>query len=587
MATYDIVIKGGCIVDGTGAPRYAGDIGIGDGRIVRIGSDLPASEAVDVIDATGLVVAPGNIDPHTHYDAQIHWDRYCTNTGWHGGSTVVVGNCGFGFMPCRASDRERYMLMMENTEQVPLDAMRRALPWTWETFPEWVAHIRRLPKGINLASYLPLNSLMIYVMGYEAAKSRGATAVERARMRDLLNEAMDHGAIGFALSHLNEFNSHKDVDGTPMPTDTMDVEDAYLMADVLRERGEGVIQALVQLPTVNNSHVAEELARRSGRPVIHNVVVPFDTLPGYHEGILRWLDEMELKGLNIFSQALAFRAWNEFDAHNYNAWAHIAPFHELSHVGDAAAKARLAADPGFRERARAQYSPAEMVSGGGAVETFILHKANGAARWNRHEGKTFACVAEEVGIPAIDCFLEVIAESGCRADFRTTDAMSWDPDKLGAIMRHRRVLPGTSDGGAHIKFYSGGQFPTDLIMWLVREQGLLSLEELHFKLSYLPARVLGLHERGALLEGFAADLYIYDYEQLGYDRNAYEVVHDLPGGDWRRTVRPMGIKVAMINGEVIAREGEMTEATPGRLLGNAGAAMDQRLGAFDADLAAE
>lgn len=587
MATYDVIIKGGRIVDGTGMPRYVGDIGVREGVIAKIGPNLSPEDALEVFDASGLIVAPGNIDPHTHYDAQIHWDPYCTNTGWHGGSTVVVGNCGFGFMPCRAADRERYMLMMANTEQVPLGAMQTALSWDWESYPEWVARMRQLPKGINLASYLPLNSLMIYVMGYEAAKTRGATAAERATMRDLLNQAMDHGALGFALSHLNEFNSHKDIDGSPMPTDLMDIEDAYFLAEVLRERGQGVIQALVQLPTVNNSHVAEELARRSGRPVIHNVIVAFESLPGYHEGILRWLDEMEARGLNIYTQALAFRTWNEFDADNFTAWAHIEPFHEFTHVGGAAEKARLAADPEFRARALKTYDPAEMVSGGGAVETFILHRANGALDWTAHEGETFGEIAEARGRPAIDCFFDVVAQSECRADFRTTDALSWDLGKVGPMMRHKRVLPGTSDGGAHIKFYSGGHFPTDLITWLVREEGVMSLEALHHKLSYLPARVLQLNQRGALLEGYAADLYIYDYEKLDYDPSAYEVVHDLPGGDWRRTVRAQGIALAMVNGEIISRNGEFTGATPGRLLGNAGGAMDLRLQSTPAALAAE
>ncbi len=586
MEAYDIILRGGTIVDGSGAPRFVADLGIRDGVIAKIASNLRGAARED-FDARGLIVAPGNIDPHTHYDAQIHWDPYCTNTGWHGGSTVVVGNCGFGFMPCRAGDREQYMLMMENTEQVPLGAMRSALSWEWETYPQWVECMRRLPKGINLASYLPLNSLMIYVMGYEAAKSRGATAGERAIMRDLLNEAMDAGAIGFALSHLNEFNSHKDIDGSPMPTDMMNIEDAYVLADVLRERGQGVIQALVQLPTVNNSHVAEELARRSGRPVLHNVIVAFDTMPEYYRGILAWLDETQAKGLNIYSQALALRAWNEFDADYYNAWAHLEPFHEFTHAGGAEDKARLAADPQFRARALAQYRPENMVSGGGAVETFLLQRAAGAESWRRYEGLTFAEIATQVGRPPIDCFFDVIAESGCQADFRTTDALSWDTPKIAEMMRHPRVLPGTSDGGAHIKFYSGGHYPTDLIAWLAREQNVMSLEELHYKLSYLPARVLQLHHRGALLEGYAADLYVYDFAKLDYDRSAYEVAHDLPGGDWRRTVRPKGISLAIVNGQVIARDGVTTGVTPGRILANSGEALDTRLNSAAPALAAE
>ncbi len=573
---YDLIIRGGTIVDGAGGPRYVADIGVRDGLIASIAPKIDGDSRQE-IDARGLIVAPGNIDPHTHYDAQIHWDPYCTNTGWHGGSTVVVGNCGFGFMPCRPADREQYMLMMENTEQVPLGAMRKALSWDWEDYPSWASHMRALPKGINLASYMPLNSLMIYVMGYEAAKTRGATPAERQIMRDLLNEAMDHGAIGFALSHLNGSNSHKDLDGSPMPTDLMNIEDAYFLADVLRERGQGVIQALVELPVIDNRHVAEELARRSGRPVIHNVVVPFDAMPDYHRGILAWLDKVNADGLDIYSQALAFRAWNEFNTHDYNAWAHIEPFKEFTHCGGLAEKASLAKDEAFRSRARAIYTPESMVSGGGAIESFVLVRANGPDSWKRFEGKLIGEIAEAVGQPPIDCFFDIIAASNCLADFRTTEAMSMDPLKHAEILRHPRVLPGTSDGGAHVKFYSGGHFPTDLIIWLVREEGLFTLEALHHKMSGLPAKALGLESRGTLIEGNAADLYIYDYERLSYDRSAYEIARDLPDGDWRRTVRPQGIAWAVVNGEVIARDGQTNGATPGRLLGNAGAAMDLKL----------
>jgi N-acyl-D-aspartate/D-glutamate deacylase len=573
---YDVLIKGGTVIDGTGAPRRIADIAIKDGRIDRIAPAIPG-DAARVVDATGLIVAPGVVDPHTHYDAQINWDPYCTSTGWHGGTTVVVGNCGFGFMPCRPEDRERYMLMMENTEQVPMGAMRKALSWNWDDFPSWAAHMRQLPKGINIASYLPLNSLMIYVMGYEAAKTRGATPAERARMRDLLNEAMDNGAIGFALSHLGTANTHKDIDGSPMPTDIMNIEDAYCLADVLRERGQGVIQALVDLPGVNNRHVAEELARRSGRPVIQNVIAAFDMMPDFHRSVIRWLDEMSAKGLDIYSQSLSFRAWTEFNAHDYNAWAHIEPFYEFTHAGDAAAKAGLAADPTFRERARAIYTPESMVEGGGAVETFILAKANGAAAWAQFEGRLLSEVARWTGKPALECFFDIIAESACKADFRTTDATSMDIAKHVEIFAHPRTLPGTSDGGAHIKFFSGGHFSTDLIAWLGREEKVASLEALHHKMSMVPARVLGLHERGALIEGWAADLFCYDFDRIGYDATSYAVVRDLPDGDWRRVVLPRGIAWSMANGEIITENGKTTGATPGRLVGNAGAGMDERL----------
>ncbi len=588
MAKFDIVVKDGTIIDGTGVARTFGDIGIKDGIVERVGSNIPTDGAAKVIDAKGKIVAPGVIDPHTHYDAQIHWDPYCTNSGWHGTTTVAVGNCGFGFMPCRPDARDRYMLMMENTEQVPLGAMREALPWKWESFPDWINYMKSVRKGINLAAYMPLNSLMIYVMGYEAAKTRGATQAERQQMRDMLNEAMDQGAIGFALSHLNEFNSHKDCDGSPMPTDSMQIEDAYYLAEVLRERDQGVIQCLAELPiTVCNRNVVEELAKISGRSILHNVITAFDMLPDYHTGIMDWLNSCEERGLNIYSQSLTMRAWNEFNAVDADTlWQGVDPFAEFSRANGAAEKIQLLNNSEYRARAREQYNPDMMVGSGGPVESFILLRAKGQ-KFAQHEGMLLSDIAEKTNSTPIDVIFDIIADSeGAMADFRTTQATSTDIEKLSAILKHKRVLPGTSDGGAHIKFFSGGHFSTDNIMQMVREENRMSLEEIHFKLSNLPSRVLGLNKRGVLLEGYAADLYIYDFDKLGYNQHAYDVVTDLPDGDWRRVVKAQGVEWNIVNGEVIFQNSECTDALPGRLLGNGGREVDQAL-ANNIQIAAE
>ena len=577
---YDLLVKDGTVVDGTGAARRTADLAIEAGRIVRIDTDISRSSARQVVEAAGKIVAPGVIDVHTHYDAQINWDPYCTNSGWHGVTTVAVGNCGFGFMPCRASDRDRYMLTMQNTEQVPLQAMRTALNWDWESFPEWLQAMRRCRKGVNLASYLPLNSLMIYVMGYEAAKTRGATAAERQQMRDLLNEAMDAGAIGFSLSHLNEQNTHKDVDGSPMVTDQMQIEDAYYLAEVLRERDQGIIQALVEVPSGSNRHVAEEFARISRRPILHNIIQGFSTRPDYHKSILAWLERCEKEGLQIYSQALQMRAWLEFNVLDNTAWAHVPPFTELVLAGSEggyAAQARLAQDPGYRARAREQYDPIALAGTGGALDTFFFKDAHGAERWRKHEGKLLSDIAVEEHIRPVDLFLDIIADTGAKADFKTTDLFSSDTDIIAEILTHPRVLLGTSDGGAHVKFFSGGHFATDNILHMVHDTSRMTLEDMHYKLSSLPAQVVGLNERGTLEEGKAADLYVYDYDRLGYDRSGYEIVRDLPGGDWRRTVRAKGIDNIVVNGVMTFVNSETTGAVPGQLLANTGPETDAAL----------
>lgn len=576
MTHYDLVIKSGTIVDGTQFPRYVADMGISNGRIEKIGT-LGNYTADREIDAKGRIVAPGVIDLHTHYDAPVHWDPHCTGSSWHGCTTVAVGNCGFGFSPCRPEDQDRYMLMMENTEQVPYEAMKQELSWDWATFPEWMEHMKKQPLGINFASYIPLNSMLIYVMGLEDSKKRLATPDEQKQLLDMLHEAMDCGAVGFSLTHIGDANSHVDIDGTPLPTDSMPIENAYFLADALRERDEGCIQILCDSFPADNRDVAEELARRSGRPVISNLIIPFDMMPDFHTERLEWLDDCEARGLPVYSQSLVCRIWNEFRVREWNLWDAVHIFREFS-ICDDEAKMAKARDPEYLERLRNEYDPEAMVASGGSLESFILHRSNGASDYTKHEGKLIGDIATELDRPVTDVFFEVVAQSDLNADFRTTEVLSRDPKKNGEIARHKRCIPGTSDGGAHVKFFSGGHYSTEMISWLVREEGILTLEEAHFRMSTLPARILGLDRRGTLEEGNAADIYIYDYDTIGYKLDDYAITEDLlPNGDWRRVVLAEGIEWVIVNGEPIFKDSENTKETPGKLLSNQGAEMDVRL----------
>lgn len=566
MADLDIIIRGGTLVDGTGQPKRTADVGVADGRVVRIG-DLSDLRARQEIDARGLIVAPGVIDPHTHYDAQIYWDPYCTNSGWHGVTSVVVGNCGFGFSPCKKDDRERYMLMMENTEQVPLDAMRTALPWNWESYPEWIASVKAIKKGINLGAFLPLNSLMMWVMGYEAAKTRPATEAERAEMRRLLHEAMDHGALGFGFSYLQETNSHKDVDGSPMITDSMHPEEAFNLARVLAERGEGVIQALVETGPKNKANrlFTEKLAEISGRPVLHTVVMANDAAPSHHRDILDWLDEAAARGLNIYSQALCFRFMPmAFVVKDFDGWQAMPLFNEFQHPGDGdgiPARVAKALDPDYRDRLAAPNS-----DGVKYVAKLLLVDTGGVERFAPFIGRSFVEIGQALGVRPTDAFMDLCAESELRCEV-CPDRVTPNVDYVTEINAHPRVLPGTSDGGAHVKFWSGGQYGTDLISWLVRDERKITLEHMHHKLSAVPAAALGWKDRGVIAPGNAADIMVYDLENLGVATTAYETVYDLPGGDWRRVARAKGIHWIVVNGEVTFHDNECSGATPGRLLG--------------------
>jgi N-acyl-D-amino-acid deacylase len=565
---FDVIISGGTVIDGTGLPRRVTDVGIKDGTVIAVG-DLGAAAAERTIDATGKIVAPGVIDLHTHYDGQIFWDPYCTASGLHGMTTAVVSNCGFGFAPCKQDQatQERYMGMMETTEQIPAAALREALPFTWESFPEWLDVVRGLPKGVNVGSYVPLNSLMIFVMGsVEDARDRLPSDDEMSRMQALFREAMDAGALGFAFSKLDDFNSHKD-HGAPMPTDAADPSTAYRLAEVLRDLGRGAIQALVDLPmAIDNNHIAEELARISGRPVIQNIIVPFDHIPQEIDRVLKWLDTCEERGLDVYSQALAFRAWNESKVLDWNTWDVVPELAAFSAIGDDIdARVAMASDPAWRASLRAKYSADLMTSSGGTLESLKLVHAGGS-EYAKYEGWIFDRICTEEGKHVVDAFFDVVVASRCDMDFRTMQPMSQDPELFTKLYKHPRVIAGTSDGGAHIKFYCGGQFSTDLLMWLARDEGRFRLEEMHQRLSYLPARVLGFDKRGALLPGWAADVMVYDLDELGYP-DSYEVLHDLPGGGFRRSTPAYGIEAVLVNGEVtFEADSRCTGATPGVVL---------------------
>ncbi len=569
MPHYDLLIKGGTIVDGTQIPRFVGDVAVNNGIIERIDYDIQGT-ADEVIDAGGRIVAPGVIDLHTHYDAQVHWDPYCTNSSWHGTTSIAFGNCGFGFAPCKAEHRDRYMQMMENTEQVPYTVLGKALPWTWETFPEWMAHLKSLPKGINVSTYLPLNPLMIYVMGVEAAKSRPATKAERQKMKDLLNEGMDAGALGLAFSYQGQKNGHTDYDGSPMPTDVMDPEEAFTLGEVLKERGQGIIQVLADMPGCElNRGIIEELAERSRRPILHNILQIVEQMPDYHAGILAWLDEMEAKGHTIYSHAMSMHTWTEFNFVDYNFWDSVNDvFKEFSLSGGKNEKLALAANADYQRRFREAYDPAAMMgSAGGSLDTFRLVNAHETAFYKDFEGKLLGEIAQAKGIDEIDLFFDLFIQSDAKAEVRTTLLGAESPELIADVLKHRRVLFGTSDGGAHVKYWSGGQFSTDVITWLSRDEGLFSLEEMHYKLSYLPARFAGLSGRGALLEGFAADVMVYDLANLSCNLDKYDVAFDLPDGGYRRINKAKGVDAVIVNGQKIyGPNTECTDALPGDVL---------------------
>jgi N-acyl-D-aspartate/D-glutamate deacylase len=570
MSHYDLIISGGTIIDGTGFPRFMADIGVRHGRIAKIG-DLSAATAGRRLEAEGRVVAPGHVDTHTHYDAQIFWDPTCSNAGENGITTVVTGNCGFGFAPCKVGDRDRYMRMMETTEQVPHVQMKNGLPWSWESFPELVDALRRTPKAVNMMMFMPLNALMLYVMG-EDAKHRRPTADEMGRMKALLHEAMAAGACGLSLSYMGTVNNHVDVDGSPMPTDIMHVEDAYELSTVLRDRGDGIIQVISQIGPMGDRTISEGLARASGRPVLHNVFSVSEFTPELHRKSTEWLSQMIASGLEMYAATVVTRAWNETDLFESPGCALDAldVYRELTFCPTAEEKLAKLRDAGFRQRFNDAYDPVMFEATAGALEDYTVIGV-GAGRNDEHGyvGRTIGEIGRERGLSAVDTFIDLAIETNLRIEMKTA-GIAIDPLKVAELLHHPNVLAGASDGGAHTKNFSGGQWTTDLLLWLCHENKLYTQEEMHYRLAYQPARVMGLNDRGALLEGMAADIIVYSLDELYFEQDRFEVLRDQPGGDFRRRAKAGGYRYIVVNGEVTFEADTRRVATPGLYLAPSG-----------------
>src|SRR6202453_342205 len=317
MADYDIQIKGGTIVDGTRVPRYRGDVWIKDGKIAQIGGRAPGF-AKKTIDAGGMIVAPGFVDLHTHYDAQIRWDPYCTISGWHGVTSVVLGNCGFGFVPVKPDFRERSMLTMTRTEAIPYESMRVGMKWDWETIPQYLDSLDRTAKGVNVIQYLPISS----------------------------------------LQRLGPDSTQADFDGSPMVTDTMCDEDILNLARVLRERDEGFIQITQATGHIKDDLAfLERLAAEASRPILHNAIAPARRDPKVHQRSLAWLKRCREKGLPIFGQTATLRTGFAFTLENWNRYD-ASPAWRTVTTGSNEEKIAKMKDPALREAIKREHDEA-------------------------------------------------------------------------------------------------------------------------------------------------------------------------------------------------------------------------------------
>lgn len=568
MAKYDLVIKSGTIIDGIQTPRFRADIGVKDGKIVEIGGNIAADLADKVIDASGKIVAPGVVDLHTHYDSQIFWDPWCTMSGWHGVTSVVIGNCGFGFAPCKPEDRERAMLSLVRNEAVPLETMRQGMPWDWVTFREYLESVERTPKGVNVMSFVPLAPIYGYVIGIDEAKKRPATDDELKQMCDLLIEGMEVGGCGFSVQILGEAgNVQLDHDGTPMVTDLMSQRDLVAFARAMGTTGRGISQLTGELGN------AEVMARESGRPAIWNALMAEGAL-NQHGGMkmtpkvaLARLSELnELEGVRVYAQAQTVNFASQFTLEDYNL-ADAIPCWKEALMGTVPEKIAKLSDP---ER-RAAMKQVHEERGGLFAAGYVLDRIKvawipldvpgGLELQEKYEGYSLGEIAEREGKHPLDVMLDISVWGELKSGFETEMIMT-PPENMREIIKAPTGLPGISDGGAHTKFVTTGRFPTDLLGVWSRDQGLLSLEEAHWRLSAYPAQAAGLKGRGFLAEGMAADIIVYDLDSL--TAQPQERVWDYPAvnGGWSRR------QPAIATSSSTVRSPSTTVNAPGRRRAN-------------------
>jgi N-acyl-D-amino-acid deacylase len=560
---YDLVIKNGVVIDGSGLPRYRADVGVRHGRIVTIGRIR--ERAREVVDADGQVVAPGFVDGHTHMDAQIFWDPLGTSSCWHGITTVVMGNCGFTLAPCAAADRHLVVRNLQRAEDIPPEAMEAGIDWRWTTFPEFLDCLESLPKGINYAGYIGHSALRTYVMG-ERAFDQAATEDDLRAMERELRDAIRAGAMGFTTSRSP---SHETPDRRPVASRVAPWEEVRRLVNVMGDlnagifelAGEGVDRAPDD-PGLREYHTRlRDLAVESGRPITFGVFSRRG-VPDIWRAYLNLCEETAVAGGRMFAQVhsrslsamLSFKTQMPFD--RFPVWK------EFRALPLAEQRQRLR-DPDMRRRLveAASQRPDRKALGTEARPAdwewiFVFDTVEGPHR-------SVAEVARQRGCQPVEAMIDLALEKDLDLFFLLPVANE-DQDLALEIMRHPRAVVTFSDSGAHVSQLMDASLQTHVLSHWVRAKQAFTLEQAVRMLTLVPATYWGFADRGLIREGMAADFVVFDPETIAAEMP--EVVHDLPAGAKRLVQRARGVAATVVNGEVLLREGKPSGAVPGQLL---------------------
>ncbi len=551
---YELVVKGGLVVDGSGAPPREADVAVSVHRIVSVAPGLDASGAARVIDARGLVVAPGFVDVHTHYDAQICWDPLLSCSSWHGVTTAVMGNCGFAIAPCHKEDRGAAMRTLVHVEGMSLKAMEEGIRWEFETFPEYLDAVQRFGTGVNVAAFLGHSALRLYVMGRDAS-DRAATAREIEVMKKLVREAMAAGAIGFASSTAEP---HIGDGGKPVPSRLAEFDELLALVLAMSESRRGVFMMTVGAKT-HMDHL-KQLARESGRPVIWAALFHQTDQPERTWRALAWTEEAAAEGLTVRPQIscrpliMDFSLRNPYPFEGLPSWQKVLPRPESEWKG-------IYASREFREALKQDLTPP------GKQRLFHGRWEEVRVMGTRElEGKTVAEIARLQKKDPVDAFLDIgIAEDLDTA--YTVALMNTDDEALARMLRHGHTLVSLSDAGAHQSLLCDAGYSSTLLGKWVREKKVLTLEQAVRRLTSEPAELYRIPNRGRLAPGYFADLAIFDAGKI--DALPPEKTYDMPAGEARFISRCEGMKAVVVNGAVLIEDGAPAMKSgpwPGRLL---------------------
>jgi N-acyl-D-aspartate/D-glutamate deacylase len=565
---YDLVVRGGTIYDGTGGEGFEGDVAVKDGRIAAVG-EVRGSGAEE-IDAKGQIVAPGFVDIHTHYDGQATWESRMQPSSWHGVTTVVMGNCGVGFAPCRPGDHERLIKLMEGVEDIPFPVLAEGLPWNWESYPDYLDQLSRRRFDVDIGSQLPHAALRVFVMGQRGVDREPATETDIAAMAALAKEAMEAGAIGFGTSRtLN----HRSSDGSPIATLTAGEDELTGIALGIAAAGKGVLQVVSDFADEEAEFaMLRRVVERSGRPMSFSLIQS-PVRPTNYLTLLDKVEDAVAAGLRIKAQVAARPVGVLFGLElTLNPFSPYPVYKEIA-KRPLAERVALLKDPQFRERLLS--NPPEGRVRGRMRDWTNMHIVAGLPDYEPQPQTSIAAIAERTGTaPEVVCLDHLVSNDGHAMIY--VPALNYAEGNLEparAMMNHKDCLPGLSDGGAHVGTICDGSFPTTLLTYWTRDRTRgpkLPLAQVIRMQARDTARALGLNDRGVLASGYRADLNVIDHAALTL--HAPEVAYDLPAGGKRLLQRASGYEATVVAGEITYRDGEATGALPGRLVRGARAA---------------